>query len=518
MRSPTRNALRTGCALLALCLAPAAVARDGAEVLENVCSSCHAKTEDGGYERIDAVRKTPEAWDMTVVRMMRNHAVVLTDEDRIAVVRYLSETHGLTVAETDGWRYILEKEPVASDAGPDQLMTETCGRCHSYARVALQRRTPEDWEHLVNFHLGQFPTLEYQALARDRDWWGIAQSEIIPYLAEHYPLGEAPAAAETDLSGTWVVAGRMPGRGDYSGTLTLAAAGDMYDVTMALDFADGSTSYSGTGLLLGAGEWRAALSDGETPIRQVFALTADGTLEGRWFETEHDVIGGRLVARPETAAPAILAVSPAHLRAGETAEVRITGTGLSGDPVLPEGVSGEVVRASAEEVVLSLTAADALGPVAIGLGGLEAPDPLVVYDTLDRISVVPELTMARIGGNGGPIPKVPAQFEAMGWLNGPDGAPATEDDIPVGIFPAGWSVDNFDEAAAEMEDAKFAGTIDAAGFFTPGDAGPNPERPMSTNNAGNLKVIATVEDGGESLTGEAHLYATVQRFVDTPIR
>ena len=69
-----------------------------------------------------------------------------------------------------------------------------------------------------------------------------------------------------------------------------------------------------------------------------------------------------------------------------------------------------------------------------------------------------------------------------------------------------------------MEDAKFAGTIDAAGLFTPGDAGPNPERPMSTNNAGNLKVIATVEDGGESLTGEAHLYATVQRFVDTPIR
>jgi quinohemoprotein amine dehydrogenase len=41
---------------------------------------------------------------------------------------------------------------------------------------------------------------------------------------------------------------------------------------------------------------------------------------------------------------------------------------------------------------------------------------------------------------------------------------------------------------------------------------------MMTNNAGNLKVIATVDAGDVPLTAEAHLYATVQRFVDAPIR
>ena len=51
----------------------------------------------------------------------------------------------------------------------------------------------------------------------------------------------------------------------------------------------------------------------------------------------------------------------------------------------------------------------------------------------------------------------------------------------------------------------------------PADAGPNPERPMMTNNAGNLKVIATVKDGDTTLEAQGHLYATVQRFVDMPI-
>ncbi|MFD2442168.1 hypothetical protein ACFSS8_22460 [Paracoccus kondratievae] len=69
-----------------------------------------------------------------------------------------------------------------------------------------------------------------------------------------------------------------------------------------------------------------------------------------------------------------------------------------------------------------------------------------------------------------------------------------------------------------MQDAKFAGSISDTGLFTPAGAGPNPERPMQTNNAGNLKVIATVETETGPLSAEAHLYATVQRFVDAPIR
>ena len=87
----------------------------GQDVLENTCAACHVQRPDGGWERIDAARKTPEGWDMTVTRMMRNHGVALTPEERAAVVRYLADTRGLTVAETEGRRYILEREPVAVD-------------------------------------------------------------------------------------------------------------------------------------------------------------------------------------------------------------------------------------------------------------------------------------------------------------------------------------------------------------------------------------------------------------------
>lgn len=518
MTSRHRLNLSASAACLMLSGLPAlpALAQSGEEVLTTICAACHATTDDGAVERIDAVRKTPEAWDMTVVRMMRNHGVALSPEDRVAVVRYLADTRGLTVAETEGRRYILEKQPIAEDSGPDQLMSETCGRCHSYARVALQRRTPEDWAHLVNFHLGQFPTLEYQALARDRDWWGIAQEQIIPFLAETYPLGDMPEAFSGDLSGRYVVAGRQPGRGAYSGSMELAASDAGYDVTLELSFADGSETYTGTGLVYGAGEWRATLSAGDVTIRQVMALEG-AELSGRWFVAGEDATGGDIVARAEDAAPAIIGMNPAAIAAGSTTEVTLTGTGLSGEAVLPEGLSAEIVSESPGEVVLKVTG-ETEGTYALSFGDATTPSDLVVYDGIDRISIVPEVAMARIGGNGGPIPKVPAQFEAWAWSNGPDGEPATDDDLAIGAVEAAWTTDNWDEAAAEVEDAKYAGSIDQTGRFTPAGAGPNPERVMGTNNVGNLRITATYEGGAEPLSAEAHLFSTVQRFVDAPIR
>ena len=69
-----------------------------------------------------------------------------------------------------------------------------------------------------------------------------------------------------------------------------------------------------------------------------------------------------------------------------------------------------------------------------------------------------------------------------------------------------------------LDDAAFAGRMQGNGLFLPAEAGPNPERPFDTNNAGNLKVIATVEDGGQTVTGEGQLLVTVQRWNDPPIR
>ena len=133
-------------------------------------------------------------------------------------------------------------------------------------------------------------------------------------------------------------------------------------------------------------------------------------------------------------------------------------------------------------------------------------------------SAAPRVAVARIGGNGSPTPKVEARFDAEAWAAGADGKAGTEDDFRIGVVPAKWSVAPFDDVAAHDQDVKFAGLMDArTGVFVPGDAGPNPARRMSANNVGNLKVIAEVADGGESVKGEGRLIVAAPRWNNPPI-
>jgi quinohemoprotein amine dehydrogenase len=60
--------------------------------------------------------------------------------------------------------------------------------------------------------------------------------------------------------------------------------------------------------------------------------------------------------------------------------------------------------------------------------------------------------------------------------------------------------------------------MDPDGLFWPADAGPNPVRKFGTNNAGELKATATVQDGPRVLSSSVPLYVTVQRWNDPPIR
>ena len=123
-----------------------------------------------------------------------------------------------------------------------------------------------------------------------------------------------------------------------------------------------------------------------------------------------------------------------------------------------------------------------------------------------------------MGGNGGSQPEVQGRFEAIGWANGPDGAGNTADDLRIGPIKAVWSVAPWNEKAAEDRDVEFAGSMDKdTGIFTPAGAGPNPARKQSTNNAGNLKIIATVGEGEAAVSGDAQLLVTVQRWINPPL-
>ncbi|MGH6921316.1 MAG: quinohemoprotein amine dehydrogenase subunit alpha, partial [Geminicoccaceae bacterium] len=278
----------------------------------------------------------------------------------------------------------------------------------------------------------------------------------------------------------------------------------------------------GSGIVYTGFEWRSRITLGDDETLQVFAVSEDGnSMTGRSFLADADSIGTQVTARRmDEGASVVLAASPSHLRAGETAEIALHGFGLEGDVSLGEGVTIEEVVAQDGETVVVRASADAgaaSGPRTVSVGEADG-ELLTVYEAIDFLTVEPAYNIARVGGGGGPIPPVPAQFEAVAWLHGADGEAGTDDDVEIGAMPATWAVQNFDEVAAMLDDAAFSGEMQANGVFLPAEAGPNTERPFNTNNAGNLKVIATVEDGGQTVTGEGQLLVTVQRWNDPPIR
>jgi quinohemoprotein amine dehydrogenase len=216
----------------------------------------------------------------------------------------------------------------------------------------------------------------------------------------------------------------------------------------------------------------------------------------------------------------VLALQPAHIRAGETATLRIVGTGLDGEVKLPKGLTLiETISRDQQQVVLKVAAAKSapkgLKPVSVGVAPTAT---LAVYDRIDYVKVTPDYAIGRVGGNGGSTPVVQGRFEAIAHSAGPDRKPGTKDDWAIGVVPAKWSVEPFDDTAKAEKDVEFAGLMNTdTGVFTPGGAGPNPKRRMSTNNAGNLNAVATVTEGKKTLTGKGHFIVTVQRWNNPPL-
>ena len=528
-----RSAISAGLTGLALMLmgpvaeaADAKVVADGKALLQTKCQACHIET-DAGLSRISQQRKSPEGWLMSIARMQVVHGIPVTNDERRTLVKYLSDTQGLAPSETEGVRYALERRLNTVESFESEQFTQMCARCHSGARVLLQRRPAAEWEHLVHFHLGQFPTTEYQAMGRDRDWLGIALKEMVPDLARRLPLQtdawtQWQARKPEAVDGNWGISGHLSGRGGFSGVMTVARStgGDRHAVTIDGRWDDGKPlKGKGQALIYTGYEWRADLDIDGTKMRQVMALD-QGVLRGRMFQREHDEVGADVVASRQSESNArVLAVHPAYLKAGEEAELRIIGSGLKGDVQLPSGLTVvKTVQRSGTEVVLRVRATDAARGVHPVKVGTVSGGSLAVYDNMAAIKVLPAMAVARVGGNGTSLAKVEARFSAEAWDAGPDGKPGSDDDFRIGLVPATWSLEPFDEISARDEDVKFAGLLDAeTGVFVPGDAGPNPARRMSSSNVGNLKVIAAVKQGPTALRGEGQLIVAPQRWNNPPI-
>jgi quinohemoprotein amine dehydrogenase len=502
----------------------AAVELSPTTVLREKCGACHM--EGGKLQRLADMRKTPEGWDMAIARMQVWHKIKVSKAERRVLVKHLADRYGLAPEEAAPYRFLIERVPNSQDLAPSEELAQMCGRCHSFGRVALQRRDKAEWLQLIHTHLGQFPSIEYSALGRDRNWWDIAREKTAGELAALYPRQTVAwknwqARKAQSAAGTWRVAGHRPGWGDYTGYLFVEPLGkDRYTTRYDLQYAAGNRVVGeGESVVYTGYEWRGDASIGNEATRSVFAIDGD-QLSGRWFLRNADEVGAslRAVRVVPGSAPTVLAVSPTLLKAGSTQRLRISGVKLAAPPDLGPGVKTlDVLRRSSDEIEL-LVSVDAQAPAGVRqvlAPGGKAGQALAIYHQIDSVRVEPAFGIARLGG--GTNAPVSAQFAAVAWLNGPDGQPGTADDVRLGALPASWRVDNYDERARAEDDVKFAGHIEPHGQFIPASAGPNPARHNQTNT-GDLKVIASVLDGERKIDSEAHLMVTVQRWNTPPLR
>ena len=497
---------------------------DGKTILDTKCVACHTSSSNG-LSRISDLRKTPEGWFMSVDRMQKDHGLILTKDEEQSVVKYLSDIQGLNYEETKPLRYILEKTPNYQESFEDPLFVESCARCHSGARVGLQRRTLDEWGNLVNFHLGKFPTLEYQALSRDREWLSIALNDVSPMLAKEYGNDKKFELERIDFEGSWNLFGHKLGDGDFYATMTISkSSNDKYKVNFDGKFADGRDfKATGTANVFSGYEFRATLDIDGIKYNQVLAVDPKTyEISGSMFEIlhpeEYSSISGVKSTNKQTS---ILGVYPKSVKAGTSEIITVIGNNLDKKIKLSSSLKlNKIVEQSKNKIVLEVSASSNLDSkmVDLKIGSVNFKDTFVVYKQIDSIKVSPSYAIARVGDGGGAMPKQHAIFEANGYLAGKDRKIGTSDDISIGKVDAKWNIAPFDERAKEDEDVKFVGTMDSfSGRFTPSFAGPNPKRKFQTNNAGNIKVIATYKDGNKTLSADSHMMVTVQKWVNPPI-
>ena len=499
------------------------------ETIVSRCARCHTLDDERRMTRISYLRKTPEGWQTSIRRMMALHGVRLDTDEAIEIVRYLSDEQGLAPEELAPGRFEVERRMIDHDYGGPSDVEFTCIQCHSMGRVITQRRTEEEWGLLLATHRALYPLVDGQAFREDPDE-DQPMDVAVEHLSEVFPL-ETPewsawAATQRSprLAGTWAISGHEPGKGAIYGTMTIEADPDdpdAFTTTTSYAFAETGerVTSAGASIVYTGYQWRGRSSPGtESEMREVMMVERDQrTMSGRWFRGAYDELGPDVTLTRLGAEPVLAGIHPRVLARGASADVTLYGGNLSsidfGSLDFGEGVTVERADAGAESVALRLRIAEDAAPGARDLVGIGTAleKAIVIHDGVDRITVTPSTGMARVGG--GNFPKGYQVFDAIGWDDGPDGEPETDDDLELGRVDVTWSVEEY-AATFSDDDARFVGSVGADGTFTPALDGPNPERSGNRNNVGDIWVVAThTPAGGEELRARAQLVVTVPLYL-----
>jgi quinohemoprotein amine dehydrogenase len=343
------------------------------------------------------------------------------------------------------------------------------------------------------------------------------------------------------LAGKWLVSAHILGKGKYYGDLTIGPgpSEDEFTTQVNLYPANGGAAIkrTGTGLVYTGYSWRGrskgtmaakmAPDDLNREMRETLWISPDQTwAEGRWFWGEYSEFGLDVKIRRVTTEPMLLTLDKYSLKTGSTAQkVRVIGANLPAK-IMPEDLdfgSGikvkSIVSHTAAEIVAQVdVAADAVpGKRDLVLGLTTLDGAIAVYDKVDYIKVVPETSLARLGGEeNGVHPRGYQQFEAVAFQRGEDGKPHTADDIELGPVEVNWSVEEF-VASFGDDDKEFVGSLNNTGLFTPNVDGPNHQRKFSRNNYGDVWIVGTAKNekdkDGKPLVGRSYLVVTVPTYI-----
>lgn len=509
------------------------------ELVVQNCVACHPMDDQGRMSRISYMRKTPEGWQESLLRMVALQGLEIDPETAREVVRYLSDEHGLAPEELRPSLWAVERR-TSADPYPHEVTRQTCAACHSVGRAVTQRRTEEEWTLLTETHRGYYPLVDNQVFRSGRGG-PFPVEEVIQHLSETYPLATAEwaewsaAVRASRIEGRWAIEGWEVGKGPVFGTMEVAPVpgreGEFATRTSYVYARDGTRIVREGDVRVYTGyQWRGrslaaeATGTGNTPaagtareLREVMFVERDGSqIQGRWFTGGYDELGLDVELRRVGADPVLMGAYPRALRTGgEEQEIGIYGANLPAQPNVADLDLGAGVEVLAVEpagadglrVRLRVNAGARPGFRDLRLAGRTLPRAVVLFDRVDYLQVEPEAGMARVGGIA--MPKQYERFEAIGYHAGADGEPGTDDDIRLGPMEVTWDLAEYPLTYSD-DDVPFVGVIDEEGLFTPAEDGPNPERPGNRSNMGDVWVVATyTPSGGDTPTLEARGYLLV---------
>ncbi len=524
-------------------------------LVQSLCGRCHTRDDREHMTRISYVRKSPEGWAQTIKRMGRLHGLQLTPTTAKALVRSLSNSHGLTRAEAERGLYESERRVHWSEEHHEEDFKRACAQCHPLGRALLQYRDAEEWELLRATHVAMFPLSQRQVGGgppRDpsaRRWGpppsstttsssrgsssssgsgasnrgsssrgsgsrgsgsrGSVGDRVLEKLRKEQPLFTPDwerwtrNRREVPLAGTWVVTGHETGRGDVWGTLELTRTeADGYDGVWSLNWADGSrATRTSKGILYAGYSWRGRAADGDTTWREVLLLD-DGwkTFRGRLFSGAYDEIGVDVTLHRDDGRARLVATREGALEVPSTGHV----VQVFASSALPEQLAvGDFFAGKG----LQVTNVDRVGPRRAAVTVDVAPDaelgevtlaygadPVGVQLTLyDTVDYVRIRPLQGLSRVGGAQhPRQLERFEAYAVHRGEDGKLYTDDDVDLFQVRPKWSLQEF-RVRDDDDDVQFVGSIDpASGVFTPNVDGPNPERKWQHNNIGDVFVCCEI--------------------------